>query len=250
MGVGCTLTLFVAVRGGLLLDKAMIFIMLSYSISFATDVPILDQRWWNVMRPLSTGITIGLIYFFIFEMMRLRDKLESESFEEHVKRHRALRVVKWVVYSIWVVAQLTIGIIFRYFENMQPEIIAENHSLFDGIIIARTATRLGLEAFMVYNFVRVFNYLLDKKKKLRGSSNNGLIAVYITRVEVCIFVSKTLIQNIISMLFDVSVFPYNRSNSPILRFLYLPLHDILDMMLYLGILFMFYQQTRGARGTK
>lgn len=193
LAVGCSLSLFVGWKGGMRLDKAMIFIMLSYCLSFIMELPVVDGHWWNVMRPINTGITQGLLYFFAFEMMRLRDKLESDSFEEQLRRHKALKVVMWVVYSIWFVAQVVVGVMFRYLENMQPEVIAENSEVFDSIIILRTITRLSLAGYMVLQFTLVFRFLLQTKKQYGELSRLGVLTVYLTLTELGIFIVKTLI---------------------------------------------------------
>jgi len=63
-------------------------------------------------------------------------------------------------------------------------------------------------------------------------------------LEVCLFLAKSLIQNVISALFDSSLFPQQRGDSPVLSALYLPVKDALDMALYLGLLYVFWYQSR------
>ena len=47
-------------------------------------------------------------------------------------------------------------------------------------------------------------------------------------------------------MFEVSYIPYNYPTSPALRVLYQPVNDILDFLVYLGLLYLFYWQSMRA----
>lgn len=52
------------------------------------------------------------------------------------------------------------------------------------------------------------------------------------------------------LVFEVSYLPYNYPSSPVLRVLYQPVNDTLDMLLYMGILYLFYWQSMQAAKSK
>ena len=75
-------SLYVLIKGWKGLDKAMIVIIISYMFAFATDVYNYDKGFWGYIYPWNDALTQLLIYFFVFEMVRLRNKIQSESFED------------------------------------------------------------------------------------------------------------------------------------------------------------------------
>lgn len=62
-------------------------------------------------------------------------------------------------------------------------------------------------------------------------------------VELFLFITAVLVYNLTLMAFEVSFIPYNRSDSPVLRFLNQPTRDILDLIIYIGIINLFYYQS-------
>ena len=88
--VALILSLLVGIRGFAWHDRAMIFIMISYTLSFAIELPFLDGKWMPVFKPLNGTISQGLLYFFVFEMLRLMNKLQSSSFTDHLEKSRRL----------------------------------------------------------------------------------------------------------------------------------------------------------------
>lgn len=72
-----SLFFFVRVRTGL--DRAMIIIVIAYDLTFLMDITS-GIDWIDIVSPTNGALIWALLYFFVFEMIRLRDKLESDSF--------------------------------------------------------------------------------------------------------------------------------------------------------------------------
>lgn len=63
-----SLSIFVAIKGRLRFDKAMIFIMLAYILVFALELPFISGKGMNVVSVAAGALTQALLYFFVFEM--------------------------------------------------------------------------------------------------------------------------------------------------------------------------------------
>ena len=129
---------------------------------------------------------------------------------------------------------------YRVFKVESPETLASNSGLFDSLVMIRSATKLTLDLLMVSIFIKVFRYLLDEKRERQDLTTFNKAMIALTIIELCVFIAKSSIQNVISMLFDASFFSQERNSSPVLTTLYLPVKDTLDMALYLGLLFIFW----------
>lgn len=54
----------------------------------------------NLISAISSVLIHALLYFFVFQMQRLRNKLSSSSLLEHLSRRRKLVVEMIVIYSL------------------------------------------------------------------------------------------------------------------------------------------------------
>lgn len=191
--VALALTLFVAIKGRLLFDKAMIFIMLAYLLGFALELPFLSGKGMNVVNVASGALTQGLLYFFVFEMRRLWDMLESDSFADHLARQRRTSLLRWAVFGIFSVSHVITGIAYRYIEDEHPDVVTNNIALFDILVISRTLAKLTLDGFMAYQFILIFRNLVDRRRGQGELSRFNKIVILLTLVELCIFIARQLI---------------------------------------------------------
>ena len=44
----------------------------------------------------------AIMYFFVFEMKRVMNKLSSDSLHEHIKKSRTIKVHKYVVFTLYI----------------------------------------------------------------------------------------------------------------------------------------------------
>ena len=163
--VALTLSLLVGVSGYAWHDRAMIFIMMSYTLSFGIELPFLDGKWMPVLKPLNGTLSQALLYFFVFEMLRLMVKLRSGSFHEHLEKRKRLTWLKWAVFLVLFLADVILGLLYRVFKVESPETISLNLALFDSFVLMRSLAKLALDLLMVSIFILVFRYLLDRKRE-------------------------------------------------------------------------------------
>ena len=95
----------------------------------------------------------------------------------------------------------------------------------------------------------MFRCLYARKKDSQDgeiTTFNKLVAGAILG-ELGVFLTASLIKNIILMINDLSFIPYNRANNDILLVLMGPVKDMLDMLIFLGLLYLFYYQSMQRR---
>ena len=56
----------------------------------------------NLLTGTSFLVIWAIMYFFVFEMKRLMNKLESDSLQEFTKKSRVTKVHKWVVFTLYI----------------------------------------------------------------------------------------------------------------------------------------------------
>ena len=72
------------------LDLAMILIVLSYIISFSLRV-FLVKASLNLASTVAAIITWSFLFYFVFQMKRVRNKLASNTIEEFLQKDRTLK---------------------------------------------------------------------------------------------------------------------------------------------------------------
>ena len=95
------LELIVLVKVRMRLDISMIIISLAYLFSFGLR-SLLDGKV-SYLSGAAVLITEGTMYYFVFEMRRLKDKLSSEILEESLVKAKRTRLVKWIVFSSFLI---------------------------------------------------------------------------------------------------------------------------------------------------
>ena len=66
----------------------------------------------NLVSGMGNVLIYALLYFFVFEMQRLRNKLSSHNLQDHLVRRRKLVVKVIAVYSLYLVFYM--GIFISY----------------------------------------------------------------------------------------------------------------------------------------
>ncbi len=129
LAMSALLVIVVFYRVRMRLDPPMIFISLAYPISFFLRLPLSflnrEGKGQNPYTAIAIIIIFSLIYYFVFEMMRLRDKIQSESPEELKEKQRRTRFMKIAFFTLYIVGEagilLSYRIIFKYFHHVITE---------------------------------------------------------------------------------------------------------------------------------
>lgn len=80
------LVFYVFVKTRMHLDVAMVTISLAYFLSQLFRTPIFKETDLNLIHATASMLIWGCLYYFVFEMKRLQDKLNSESLEDNLVR--------------------------------------------------------------------------------------------------------------------------------------------------------------------
>lgn len=114
------------------------------------------------------------------------------------------------------------------------------------LTVLRATLRLSNDGFVAYNFLNVFRYLyLRKLDTIEGElTSYNKIVIAAALFESGVFVSCSLISNILNIVFNSGFSPYRRENSPVLYFIQKEFGDMLDLVLNLGLLYLFYYQAK------
>lgn len=238
-------------RVGKRLDKAMIVIMLAYLISMFLRLPFLtdDGAASNEATAIATALIVGMIYFFIFEILRLRDKLESASLEFHLNKNKRTKIMMIIVYTIFGLIHVFLAVFLRVMASEAPETVSNNLSLFDFLHVMRSAPRLALDLFMASQFILAFKTLIIKKRKVQ----DGKLSVFNKRVIlamwifVAIFIFRYSTQAIAYIVANINFIDFSDPVQFFFQVLTKPVGWSLDFVILLGFLFLFnYQATHPA----
>lgn len=117
----------------------------------------------NLVSGLSMQLIYGIQYFFVFEMLRVRNKLESNDLEAHLRANKALTIKKVLVFSSYLLVYVGISLSYFVIKAYAPEIISENTSLFDSLWIVRASYKLVVDLYLMNAFLSTFRYLVKLK---------------------------------------------------------------------------------------
>ena len=115
-----TLELFVVVKVRMRMDLPMILIILAYLFSFGLGAFMNGNLAY---LSASTTFLIQLImYFFVFEMMKVKDKLSSESFAESLAKYKRTRMQKWAIFGSFILLVIAPMMVYLGFDltNIEP----------------------------------------------------------------------------------------------------------------------------------
>ena len=124
LALAVSLSGLVLVRCRFGIDKAMLFMILTTVVAFAFKLfPVIfpQLKWMNFFKPLSEAISQGILYFFVFEMMTLRNKLVSDTQEAFNARERRVTVYKWLVYGVLISIDAIVGSLYKFFQDGYPQ---------------------------------------------------------------------------------------------------------------------------------
>ena len=149
-GVGITAEVYVFTQVKLRLDRSMISITVVYLASFLLRFPFLSSggQGNNLSTSCAQMLIQALLYFFIFEMRRLRDKLSSDDITNHLARRKISLAILATVYSLFFASYIPIYVYLFLKHFNQDTTLSEHRSLFDTLWFARTAMQELLTVFM------------------------------------------------------------------------------------------------------
>jgi len=118
--IGISTEIYVFVRIKERLDRSMIAITVVYLASFLLRFPFLSNggQGMNLSTFCAQMLMQALLYFFIFEMRRLRDKLSSDDLQSHIARRKKTLYILSAVYTFFFASYIPIYVyLFMKFYN-------------------------------------------------------------------------------------------------------------------------------------
>jgi hypothetical protein len=126
------------------LDVSMHVLILIFLAAFFIRLPFLweEEQGINLNFVFASNLTYGIIYYFVFELRRLKDMLESDSIAILETKKQRTRVYLIIFYIVYVSGNAGILITFRIFIQYFPEIWTQNRSIFDVLTMIRFTVRV------------------------------------------------------------------------------------------------------------
>ena len=150
---------YVAVKTRLKLERPMIVISVSYMVSFLIRINIIGDDLTRVLLfATATLIQWAILYVFVFQMLRFRILLESDSpadFPTKDKKLNTLKVVVAGVYVVQIVSDYTMIVLNFYNTGTLTK------DIFCGL---RAATKLATDIYLLWSFYTSLCFFVDLKK--------------------------------------------------------------------------------------
>lgn len=159
--------LFVFVRLKFHLDLAAMVISFSYLFSMFFRLPIFSSDDVNAAfwPALAQKLIWGSLYYFVFEMKKMEDKLKSETYEEHKRMMKKTKLVKWIVMSTFIIVIAPLEMSIYLFKIIDYRLFDDKIAIFNIVLFIRSLLKLIVDSYMYFEFFRVFRYFIDKKKQ-------------------------------------------------------------------------------------
>lgn len=168
-GLAFLSTSLVLVLVRLRLDKSMILLMIIFITGFFCRLPFFwrEEQPSNLAFALATTVILTILYYFVFEMRRLKEMIISETQAALEARAKATRIVFIAFYLIFAIGNAGILLADYICTSYYPDVILSYATLFDTLILVRFVIRVGLDAFIIREFLLAYTVLLEKRVSLQ-----------------------------------------------------------------------------------
>ena len=221
------------------LDSSMLIIMTAYLLSFFFRLPSFAGNGMNLVSGLSMQLIYGILYFFVFEMLRVRNKLESNDLQAHLQANKTLTIKKAIVFSSFLLLYVGISVTYYVVKAYSPEIVSENAGLFDSLWIVRATYKLVVDLYLMNAFYATFKYLVKLKAEQEELTPYNKRVIVGTMVLLFLQLTQTLISVTCQTMYQLSSFQDPETLS-ILRIFTQPVNMVLNMINLLGLLYLFH----------
>jgi len=146
------LTAGLYVKVGKRLDIAMHVLIAIFLTSFFFRLPFFwnEEDPTNLMFGIASTLVYGIIYFFVFELRRLKDMLESDTKAMLESRKKRTKTIIIVFYSVYVLGNAAVLITVMTINLYYYDAKASVQTLYYALVIIRFIVRIVQDVFMVY----------------------------------------------------------------------------------------------------
>ena len=117
----------------------MILISLAYTLSFLLRIFFTGSSL-NVITLTAATIIWSILFFFVFEMKRLENKLRSDTLEDNIRANTRLKIEMAVLYTLY----LALGVLPEYLYFALPAY----PEAFDIVFIVMGVTLAAVHVYM------------------------------------------------------------------------------------------------------
>jgi len=184
------------------------------------------------------------MYFFVFEMRRLKDILESHSLSDSLQRSKATQRIKVIVYVLYLVISVPSIILFLVLKNYYPDVLEEHRTSFDVFLLVRAGVRLIIEWFMLWQFAVLFRFFLNIKKEKLGGKNLSTMNKAVIWTVITLWVLGVIDSVNTTFVFALDQSSFIKSGHEVLRVLWEQLQWCIQFLYYLALLYLFDYQSK------
>ena len=211
-GLGCLMEAVLLYRVRCRLDFSMYFVSASFLAAFFFRLPFIgdSKEGDGFYQGLSTFLIFAMIYYFVFEMVKLKDKLESDDLYENIKRRKRTIIIEWAFFITFFLFDSCIFSSFKIIQFYYPEKIADVRHIYDILFTIKCFTTIFLDFYIIYLFFDTYLYLIGLKIEFQGyltRYNKRAIAATVTIVG--LYIIAAFITNICSSFLEISYFKFS-----------------------------------------
>ena len=162
-GVTIVSQVFVVARVKFRLDPSMFIVLAVDLLSFLFRLPVISGAGMNFVSGFGMQVVYVLLYYFVFQMVHLRIKLESSTLQEHLlarRVHLYRQIVVYSLYTVFVLGQFSLHYSLTAFS---PETLTTHTALFDSLWILRATVKFVVDLYMMNAFLSTFGFLVKLK---------------------------------------------------------------------------------------
>ena len=159
-----TLELIVFAKLRFKMDRPVIVLLLTFIIiliqrkveDFFEDPPLVV----TILAPLASIISYALLYYFVFEMMFMVSTIKSMTHVDRMKRDRRIKNTEITLFSLYIGVYVPCTLIGHSLYNSNPQFYFDNLTLFRINQGVRSAVKLPLDSYMIYEFLKSYFYFV------------------------------------------------------------------------------------------
>jgi hypothetical protein len=106
-----------------------------------------------------------LLYYFVFEMMFMVSTIKSMTHVDRMKRDRRIRNIKITLFSLHLGLYTPCTLIGHSLYNYNIQFYLDNLTLFRINQGVRSAAKLPMDFYMIYEFLKSYFYFVQRKKE-------------------------------------------------------------------------------------
>ena len=225
------------------LDKSMIVLTSTFLLCFFVRLPFVDdlskKEDDNPIFVSAFLLIFLMLYFFVFEMRRLRDKIESDSMKENLAKRKRTNLIKYIIFGLFLIGNASIILSFVILQSYLPETYEANTKVLDVLIAVRFFVVIGLDTFMAIQFFILLKFFVEKKGTwVEFTFYNKAVLVSTLFLFFC-FLARAYIGTILFTLLNTTFFTFDPPTRVLLNFILHPVTWILDFYIFCGLMYLF-----------